>query len=188
MTWVICWLSLIRNSPDSQQSNDHSQNNYFSVIQSSSLSVNPLPSPPRSVSSARAAGEKTLWRTSDAESTLLTPCSSRPSPNTTDRPTAPSVKSRPDRTTTSSAPGGGEELQSDINGQFGYNQRYCVEKLPSCLSGFTGFRLDLSGGEQSPPSRRTSHLTPYYNNCSCSAVVVVQNTRNIRLFPLVAEV
>ena len=83
---------------------------------------------------------------------------------------------------------GGGELQSDINGQFGYNQRYCVEKLPSCLSGFTGFRLDLSGGEQSPPSRRTSHLTPYYNNCSCSAVVVVQNTRNIRLFPLVAEV
>lgn len=133
ITWAESFVDY-RWSETPQQSNYHFQSNCFSVIHNKSIIISvcePPPYPPRSVSSARAAGEKILWRTSDAESTLLTPCSSRPSPNTTDRPTAPSVKSRPDRTTTSSAPG--ESYQAIFIGQFGYNQRYCVEKLPSCL-------------------------------------------------------
>lgn len=45
----------------------------------------------------RAADVKTQWRTSAAENTPSTVCSSRPSPNTTGRRTAPTGKWRPDR-------------------------------------------------------------------------------------------
>lgn len=51
------------------------------------------------VSSARAAGGKTRWRTLGVVSTPLTRCNSKPSPNTTDLLTAPSGKWRPERTT-----------------------------------------------------------------------------------------
>lgn len=56
-------------------------------------------------SSARAADEKTPWRTSDAESTRLTRCNSRPSPNTTGHPTEPLGKWKPDWTAEGSASG-----------------------------------------------------------------------------------